>query len=203
MPIAADIATLDREVLRCQARQEFGLDQDAKVLLVSGGSQGAMSLNTAVWEAAQDLASAGVSILHITGAKNISKVPGTVGSSYVPVKYVSGMEKAYAAADMMLARSGAATVTETATVGLPAIYVPLPHGNGEQEKNARGIVDAGGGILVDDHELSAELLVDLVTQLISDPQRLASMGEIARQLIPRDSASLVALEIIDVVRGGG
>ena len=66
------------------------------------------------------------------------------------VPYVDRMDLAYAAADLVVCRAGANTVTEVAAVGLPAVFVPLPIGNGEQALNARPVVDAGGGLLVDD-----------------------------------------------------
>ena len=69
----------------------------------------------------------------------------TTGAVYAPVAYVEQMEQAYAAADLMLGRCGASTVLETAAVGLPAVFVPYPHGNGEQARNAELVVKAGGG----------------------------------------------------------
>ena len=75
---------------------------------------------------------------------------------YIPVPYVDRMDLAYAAADMMLCRAGAMTVAELSAVGLPAAYVPLPIGNGEQRLNAQPVVKAGGGLLVDDAELTPE-----------------------------------------------
>ncbi|MBD4445200.1 UDP-N-acetylglucosamine--N-acetylmuramyl-(pentapeptide) pyrophosphoryl-undecaprenol N-acetylglucosamine transferase, partial [Xanthomonas citri pv. citri] len=81
------------------------------------------------------------------------------GASWLPVGYVDDMASAYAAADLMVARSGAGTVVETATVGLPTIYVPLPHGNGEQARNATPAVDAGAGVVVANADLDAERLL--------------------------------------------
>ena len=77
------------------------------------------------------------------------------GAVYAPVAYVEQMEQAYAAADLMLGRCGAGTVMETAAVGLPAVFVPYPHGNGEQARNAALVVEAGGGLLLPDDRLHA------------------------------------------------
>ena len=79
---------------------------------------------------------------------------------YVPVPYMDRMDLAYAAADMMLCRAGAMTVAELSAVGLPAAYVPLPIGNGEQRLNAQPVVKAGGGLLVDDADLTPEWVQD-------------------------------------------
>jgi len=110
----------------------FELDPELPTLLVSGGSQGALRINTAVAGAWPELLGNGIQVLHVLGPKNL--VPGiersvhqSSGAVYQPVAYVAQMEQAYAAADLMLARSGANTVLETAAVGLPAVFVPYPH----------------------------------------------------------------------------
>ena len=84
----------------------------------------------------------------------------TTGASYRPVGYVDAMEDAYAAADLMVGRAGAGTVMETATVGLPVIFVPLPHGNGEQARNAGFLVAGGAGLLVDNADFTADRMVE-------------------------------------------
>ena len=99
---------------------------------------------------------------------------------YVPVPYLERMDLAYAAADVALCRAGAMTVAEVSAVGLPAVYVPLPHGNGEQALNARPVVDAGGGRLVDDADLDGDRVLAEVTALLGDPERLAATARAAR-----------------------
>ncbi len=205
LPVRRAVAGLDRLEAREQARGRFGLDPGAKVLLVSGGSQGARRLNQATIAALPRLDQAGVSVLHVTGKANFDEpvdLPRLTGSSYVRVAYVDRMEEAYAAADLMLARSGAATVTETAMVGLPAIYVPLPHGNGEQAKNAAGVVAAGGGLLVADADLTGERLAREVVALFQDQDRLARMGRAAQDLMPRDAAEQVAERVVAAAGSG-
>ncbi|HZN17863.1 MAG TPA: UDP-N-acetylglucosamine--N-acetylmuramyl-(pentapeptide) pyrophosphoryl-undecaprenol N-acetylglucosamine transferase, partial [Micromonosporaceae bacterium] len=150
VPLGRAIATLDRPALRAQARAHFGLAPDLPTLLVSGGSQGARSINVAVAGAAKQLAAAGVQVLHVTGARNDPvEVPADLPVPYVSVPYLTQMELGYAAADLMVARGGAMTCAELAAVGLPAVYVPYPHSNQEQSRNARPVVEAGGGLLVD------------------------------------------------------
>lgn len=177
IPLRQAITTLDRPGLRAEARAHFGLDPDAPTLLVFGGSQGARSLNEAVSAAVPALDAAGIAVLHAHGEKNTATVSAP---RYVPVPYLERMDLAYAAADVALCRAGAMTVAEVSAVGLPAIYVPLPHGNGEQELNARPVVDAGGGLLVRDADLTGDAVVELVTGLVDDPDRLAAAAVAAR-----------------------
>ena len=134
----------------------FGFADDARVLLVFGGSQGARLINRAVSAAAAGLAAAGVAVLHAHGPKNTLELrePADGDPPYVAVPYLDRMDLAYAAADLAICRSGAMTVAEVSAVGLPAVYVPLPIGNGEQRLNALPVVNAGGGLIVADADLT-------------------------------------------------
>ena len=145
MPLRRAIAELDRPAVRVQAREYFGLDPDRPTLLVFGGSQGARRLNQAVLEAAGGLTSQGIQVLHAVGTRNDDQRPedGLGPAPYVAVPYIDRMDLAYAAADVALCRAGAMTCAELAAVGLPALYVPLPIGNGEQRFNALPVVDEG------------------------------------------------------------
>jgi len=96
--------------------------------------------------------------------------------------YVDGMDSAYAASDLVLCRAGAMTCAELAAVGLPAVYVPLPIGNGEQALNARPTVDAGGGLMVDDAQLDAAWIESQLLPLVLDPARLEAMSQAAARL---------------------
>src|SRR6476660_338989 len=163
--------------LRAEARAHFGVADDARVLLVFGGSQGAQSLNQAVAAAAKDLAVSGISVLHAHGPKNTLDLrqPADGDTPYVAVPYLDRMDLAYAAADLAVCRSGAMTVAEVTAVGLPAVYVPLPIGNGEQRLNALPVVNAGGGVIVDDADLSPQFIADTVTALFAETGRLQAM----------------------------
>ncbi|WP_372477399.1 undecaprenyldiphospho-muramoylpentapeptide beta-N-acetylglucosaminyltransferase [Nocardia australiensis] len=200
IPVRGSITSLDRAALRAQARAHFDLPTDGPVLLVFGGSQGARSLNEAVSGAAPQLAAAGISVLHAHGPKNTLEVaePGDDRSRYVAVPYLSRMDLAYAAADVVVCRSGAMTVAEVSAVGLPAFYVPLPHGNGEQELNARPVVRQGGGTIVADSELTPKYVIDEVIPLLTDPARLIEMGRAAAGAGHRDAADEVARIVVRV-----
>lgn len=207
VPVRAAITSLDRAALRAQARAEFGFADDARVLLVFGGSQGARSINQAVSGAAKQLAAAGVSVLHAHGPKNALELPEPVAGDppYLAVPYLDRMDLAYAAADLAICRSGAMTVAEVSAVGLPAVYVPLPIGNGEQRLNALPVVDAGGGLLVDDAALTPEFVADTVAGLLTDEARLAAMTAAAVQAGHPEAAmrvASVALEVASAARDG-
>ena len=202
LPIRRMISTLDRPALRAEARRAFGLDADRPTLLVTGGSQGARRLNQSVAAAESALAAAGVQVLHVVGPLGAAEVSRPAGSPpYVVVPYVDRMDLAYAAADLVLCRSGANTVTEVAAVGLPAVFVPLPIGNGEQGLNARPVVDAGGALLVPDAQLTPEWVGATVPALAVDPVRLAAMSAAASKLIPRDADERLA-RIVLAAAGG-
>ncbi|HTX96551.1 MAG TPA: undecaprenyldiphospho-muramoylpentapeptide beta-N-acetylglucosaminyltransferase [Mycobacterium sp.] len=200
VPIRAALTALDRAALRSEARKHFGFADDARVLLVFGGSQGAVSLNRAVSGAAAELAAAGVAVLHAHGPKNILELrePQPGDPPYVALPYLDRMDLAYAAADMVICRSGAMTVAEVSAVGLPAIYVPLPIGNGEQRLNALPVVNAGGGMVVADAALTPALVAEQVAGLLGDPPRLAAMTAAATRVGHRDAARQVAQAALDI-----
>jgi UDP-N-acetylglucosamine--N-acetylmuramyl-(pentapeptide) pyrophosphoryl-undecaprenol N-acetylglucosamine transferase len=111
------------------------------------------------------------------------------------------MDLAYAAADLALCRSGAMTVAEVTDVGLPAVYVPLPIGNGEQRLNALPVVNAGGGLIVDDADLTASYVADTIPALLNNADRLQAMTAAAALAAHRDAAQRVAEVALEVARG--
>ena len=213
MPLRTAVSGLDRAAARAGARRQWGLADDRPVLLVFGGSQGARRLNSAVVAAAGKLLAAGVQVLHATGLNNHDDVTEALategvgaggagpGGGYVAVPYVDDMPAAYAAADLALCRAGAMTVAEVTAVGLPAVFVPLPIGNGEQRLNAEPVVAAGGGVLVADEQLTGDVLLDLSLPLLADPSRLAAMSVAAAGFGRRDADIALATIVRDVASG--
>ena len=201
IPLRPAITQLDRAAERASARARFGLDPGRPTLLVFGGSQGARSINWASSGAIDGLRAAGVQVLHIIGPKNVLDVPvGAAGAApYVVVPYVEQMQYAYAAADFALCRCGAMTCAELSAVGLPAAYVPYPVGNGEQRFNAMPIVEAGGGLLVDDADLSPEWVLREVVPRITDPDTLSAMSSAAAHAGARDADVVLARHVLNVV----
>jgi UDP-N-acetylglucosamine--N-acetylmuramyl-(pentapeptide) pyrophosphoryl-undecaprenol N-acetylglucosamine transferase len=202
VPLRPAIATLDRKESRHGAREHFGLHPYLPVLFVFGASQGSRSINQAVAASAKAITDAGIQVLHVTGARNEPvEVPPNLPVPYVTVPYIQDMELGYAAADLVLSRGGGMTLAEVTTVGLPAIYVPLPYGNGEQRRNALPVVEAGGGLMVDDAELTPAWIERNVIPLANDPARLHKMSEVAARFGRRDGDEALRAFVLDVVSG--
>jgi len=178
MPLRAEIGSLVRDSLRAEARAELGLDAERTTLLVTGGSLGAQRLNETFGAVADDLRAAGVQVLHVSGTgKQVDVRLSDDGEPpHVVLPYIDRMERAYAAADFVVCRSGANTVCELTAVGLPAAYVPLPVGNGEQRLNAEPVVTAGGGLLVDDADCTPDWVRRTLLPLLADRPALTAMG---------------------------
>jgi UDP-N-acetylglucosamine--N-acetylmuramyl-(pentapeptide) pyrophosphoryl-undecaprenol N-acetylglucosamine transferase len=200
IPLRREISTLDRLGVGDKARAHFGLRSDLPTLLVFGGSQGARSLNRAVGEAVPALRAAGIQILHIVGPKNATEPEVTADDpAYITLPYCDRMDLAYAAADFAMCRAGAMTCAELTAVGLPAAYVPLPIGNGEQLLNAEPIVAGRGGLLVEDGELSPDWIRTNVLPVLGDAERVAQMSEAAARMGRRDADVALARMVTRVV----
>lgn len=201
LPIRRTISTLDRTTLRDEGRAHFGLHPDRPTLLVTGGSQGARSVNHAVSGAARELADAGIQVLHAAGRPDEVQPDRQAGDpAYVVEPFIERMELAYAAADLIVCRSGANTVTEVASVGLPAAFVPLPHGNGEQALNAYPVVQAGGALLIDDDALTPAWIGNVAIPLLRDTDRLDRMSKKAAELMPSDADEKLAAMVIEAAQ---
>ncbi len=179
MPLRREIATLDRAARRAEGLAAHGLQDGPPTLLVTGGSLGAQRLNEAFEQCVEALRAAGIQVIHVTGRGKEFDVPTGDGPAYVVVPYADRMDLAYAAADLVVARAGANTVCELTAVGLPGVYVPLPIGNGEQRLNARDVVAAGGGLLVDDAAFDPAWIDSRLIPLLGDPARLQQLAHAA------------------------
>lgn len=196
MPLRQEIRELRPSMLRAEALEFFGLEAGRPTIVVTGGSLGAASLNEAFAEAAPAVVAAGVQVLHITGRGKAVDVPSDpAGPRYVVVEYCDRMDLAYAVADLVVTRSGAGMVSELSTLGIPAVYVPLPIGNGEQRLNALDVVDAGGALLVDNSEVDAAWVERVVVPLVKDAERLSQMRAAAGSRGHADGAS----RLVDLV----
>jgi UDP-N-acetylglucosamine--N-acetylmuramyl-(pentapeptide) pyrophosphoryl-undecaprenol N-acetylglucosamine transferase len=198
MPLRPAIVGLDRAATRSAARAHFGLDPDRRTLLVFGGSLGAQRLNQTMSAAADAVRASGVQVLHAVGDKRAGLGPiSEAGVPYVTLDYIDRMDLAYAAADLAVSRAGAMTCAELAAVGLPAVYVPLPVGNGEQALNAAPVVSAGGGLLIDDAAFTPDVVQGTVLGLLTDDERLGAMGRAASTYGIRDGVQRLAAMVIE------
>ena len=166
----------------------WDLDPNTKTVLVTGGSQGAVSINRALAGAVERITGAGFQVLHAYGRKN--DAPATM-DGYTAVPYIDDMEAAYAVADLVVCRSGAMTVAENSAAGLPAIYVPLPHGNGEQGLNSAHLVATGAAVRIDDASLTPDVLAEEVLGILGSPDRYQEM----RSALETSGAGNVAEEL--------
>ena len=164
------------------------------------------SLNAAAFGAAEWLRDAGVQVLHVIGPRNgrrraeVTAQPAACPTW--PSPYIDRMDLAYAAADFALCRAGAMTCAELTAVGLPAAYVPLPIGNGEQRLNALPIVQRGGGMLVNDADLTPEWIRDTLLPVLVNIDQVADMSEAAASLGRGDADRWLAEAVIEIVAAG-
>jgi len=197
MPLRREIVELDRDALRAEAATYFGLDADRPVLLVFGGSLGAQRLNEAFGEghgaAWRDVLDAGWQLLHVTGERSDLADPGAAG--YAVRRYIDRMDLAFALADFIVSRAGAATVSEISALGIPAVYVPYAVGNGEQALNAASAVRAGAAILIPDAEFTGDRVRSEVVPLLGDEARRAQMTRVAASVGTRSGAENVVAMI--------
>lgn len=221
LPLRPAIAALaeqlqhDRAGVRERNARELGLDPERPVIVVTGGSLGAASLNRAVSGTAGTLVRH-TQIVHLTGKGKIDEVRDRVvqsagaqvltglgedsqpGRDYHVAQYLERIDKAFACADLVICRSGAGTVSELTALGLPAVYVPLPIGNGEQRFNAQPVVEAGGGLLVADHDFTTTWVEEHIPALLADPATLRGYGERAWRYGIRDAADRMARRVLDI-----
>ena len=190
MPLRREIEELDRRAARPVAQAFFGLDPARPTLLVTGGSLGARRLNSTIVQSADVLLGAGWQILHITGEKAEVADPGL--PHYEMVAYCDRMDLALAAADFAVARAGSATVSEFSALGIPAVYVPYPVGNGEQRFNAADVVASGGGVLVDDSDFLPEWVAAELVPLLTDAARVQRMADAAASIGVLDGSARMA-----------
>lgn len=192
MPLRESIEAVADFADRESARLHFGLDPDTVTLLVTGGSLGAKRINDTIVDSRKVLSAAGIQVLHIVGGR--SELEEVREKDYVRIAYCDRMDLAIAASNFAVSRAGASTVSEFAAVGLPAVYVPYPVGNGEQRFNVADIEAAGGGLVVADADFDAAFVATQLVPLISSSKALADMSKKARQSGVADgTARLLAL----------
>ncbi|MCI1649598.1 UDP-N-acetylglucosamine--N-acetylmuramyl-(pentapeptide) pyrophosphoryl-undecaprenol N-acetylglucosamine transferase [Bifidobacterium tibiigranuli] len=222
LPLRPAIADLcqrieaDPQATRIESAQQLGVDPSRPLIVVTGGSLGAASLNRAV-AASADVLLAHAQIIHLTGKDKMDSTrqlavscvgegpindldPAHAGQGdYHMAAYLERIDLAFACADLVLCRSGAGSVSELAAIGLPAVYVPLPIGNGEQRFNAQPVVEAGGGLMVADNEFTPEWVGSQLPSLLADATRLHEMGRAAWSYGIRDAAEVMAHRVLELV----
>jgi len=186
MPMNRLITHPEKKVGALAARKHFGLAGQTKTLLVTGGSQGSVTMNGTVGMVVPEILALGWQVLHIVGTKN--PLPENPLAGYHVLNYCDRMDLAFQAADVVISRAGAASVSEIQLLGLPAIFVPYPIGNGEQEKNAADSLNAGAAVLVADRDFTPQNFRSSVLPLLADDQAIARMKKCAEGLGRPDAA---------------
>jgi len=180
MPLRPEISNLSFPRDGKSARTYFDLDPEQTTLLVIGGSLGAKKINDTVIAAKNVLSAAGIQVLHICGSK--SDLEEVAEPGYRRIKYCDRMELAISASSFAVSRSGAATVSEFAAAGLPAVFVPYPIGNGEQKLNAAELVSGGGAVLVPDRDFTPEYIAEKLIPLMSNTKQVNQMARASREI---------------------
>ncbi len=197
LPIRPDVYLPDVSVE--SARAHFGLKADRFTVLVVGGSQGAQALNEVVLNTVQHIPSGELQWLHITGENHYEAVWGTanrlgLNGNYRPVPFLSGREMglAYRASDVVFARGGASSLTEFALNSLPMILVPYPYSaGGHQRYNCQALVERGAGVMIEQQNLSPEVLSHHLLALRDCREQREAMGQKAREWVLPDATERI------------
>ena len=197
-PLREEILTAEKS----KALASFGLDAGKTTLLLLGGSQGARALNETLAGALEFIGQGdhAVQAILMTGwtdyQKTVDRLSGC-GLKTVVRPFIPNIHEAYAAADLVVARSGAMTCAEIAGRGLPALFIPYPHASGHQEANARILEKAGAALVCLEKDLEEDKIAQALLALVADPARLKAMGEAARKLAKPGAARDIAERLLE------
>lgn len=198
-PLRGEVTSATRPI----AISHFELDPSRKTILVTGGSRGARSINIAVESCLNELLKEAVQVIHVTGEldweRSQAAIKGTI-PNYHPFEYLNSVEMglAFAAADIVLGRSGASALGEFPYFGAASILVPYPHAWRYQRVNADWLAERGAGIRMDDEKMAAELLPTLQS-LLRDEGRLKTMQDCAKSVYQGDGSANIARELLALV----
>lgn len=189
---------------RDEALTALKLDPSRKTLLVMGGSQGAAGLNQAIFKCAPLWVDQPVQIIHLTGDRDDRLAAANYQREHLP-HYVAPfhhkMEEVYSAADLVISRAGASSLSELSQFGLPSILVPYPYATDDhQTANANVFIEAGAAELVQESKIAPDSFGVLVTNLLTNDRRREQMAAAARAILPHDAAGNVADEVEKAVR---
>ena len=169
IPLRSDVQstlrdTTDWRVARSSAKRELGFPESEKLVVVLGGSQGSVALNQTITQSISVFSARSINLMHSCGARNT--LP-EAGYHYRPVHYINEMARAYLAADLIIARSGAITCSEVNALGRYALFVPLPIGNGEQQVNARALIEQSRAEIIDQMDFTPEWISQNLDRLMA------------------------------------
>ena len=197
-PVRAEIAHGDR----AEAFEFFGLNPDKKTLLVIGGSLGARTLNQATVAALPRLREAGIQLLWQTGKLYFPEAQQQTdqASGLQPLEFIQRMDLAYAAADVVISRAGALSVSELCLTGKASILVPSPNvAEDHQTKNALALASKGAAVLISDEHAPARLY-DEALRLLADPERQQQLSARVRELARPNATAAIVDELLGLIK---
>ena len=207
-PIRQDIVAMAQEGLakrRTEAMEYFGLSAEKPTLLVVGGSLGARTLNTSVLASVNKLTAQGIQVIWQSGKTSYqemeTKLNAIDNKEGIQLReFLTRMDLAYAASDVVVSRAGALAISELALVEKPVIFVPSPNvAEDHQRKNAEALVKEDAALMVLDHEASASL-IDQAIALLNNPSRQQVLQQNLGQLARPDAAQRIAQEVLALAK---
>ena len=200
-------ALLENKMTKAEAIQSFGLDPQKKTILIVGGSLGAGTVNKSVMQHLDDIEKSGVQVIWQTGkyyyADIIKELEGRVLTNVKIMAFISDMGAAYKAADLVISRAGASSISEFCLLGTPVILVPSPNvAEDHQTKNAMALVNKQAALYVKDAE-APEKVISLALETVQDEQALRSLSENILKLALPNSADIIADEVIKLTGYSG
>ncbi len=200
-------ALLENKMTKAEAIQSFGLDPQKKTILIVGGSLGAGTVNKSVMQHLDDIEKSGVQVIWQTGKyyydNIIKELEGRVLPNVKIMDFISDMGAAYKAADLVISRAGASSISEFCLLGTPVILVPSPNvAEDHQTKNAMALVNKQAALYVKDAE-APEKVISLALETVQDEQALRSLSENILKLALPNSADIIADEVIKLTGYSG
>lgn len=200
-PVRTELLELKKD--RGEGLETFELEKDRNVVLVTGGSLGARTLNRSVMGGLDRFGKEGLQVLWQCGSSYFEEASNAVeGSGMKNIRvlpFIARMDLAYAVADLIVSRAGAITISELCLVGKPVILIPSPNvAEDHQTRNAEALVSRQAAWMLEDRE-AEEQLVDKIVDLISRPEQMKDMGEHLKQLAIRDASERIAAEAMKIL----
>ncbi|GAA4466672.1 undecaprenyldiphospho-muramoylpentapeptide beta-N-acetylglucosaminyltransferase [Nemorincola caseinilytica] len=198
-PVRKNIAEMNRS--QAEGREVFALKAGVRTLLVVGGSLGARSVNETIDAQLEDIVSDGTQVLWQTGKPYLEKARARAAAFGDRVRvhdFITTMDLAYAAADVVISRAGALAIAELCIVGKPVIFVPYPHAaENHQESNAMALVNNKAALMVKDKDLRTDLVTKL-KELMKDEPLQATMARNIKAMAIKDAADRIAAKVIEI-----
>ena len=199
---------IDATISREDALRSFGLDPNKKTILLVGGSLGARTINESVIQHLDLVHSSNVQFIWQTGKYYFGDIKAQLAdldskmSNLIVTDFISDMGAAYRAADLVISRAGASSISEFCLIGKPVILVPSPNvAEDHQTKNAMALVNVDAALYVRDSEAPDQLL-PLAIETVNDEQKLESLKQNILKLALPDSAEIIAKEVIKLANNG-